>query len=89
MKYPDTLLVRYYGLYKINHSPFVVMGNCFVTDINIHEIYDLKGSTYGRTNKGPGVKKDLDFTEAGLRLKLGLRKGKFLTQLGADVEVNI
>jgi len=93
MKYPNTLLVRYYGLYEIKsenkkrYDAFVIMGNCFETDKTIHEIYDLKGSTYGRENKGLGVKKDLDFIKSNLRIKLGPQRKRFLEQLTIDVQV--
>jgi 1-phosphatidylinositol-4-phosphate 5-kinase len=34
---------------------FVVMANIFVTDLQIHRRYDIKGSTEGRT-VGPGAR---------------------------------
>lgn len=81
---PDTLLCRYYGLHKINNVIFVVMGNAFDTNIKITEVYDLKGSTIGRTNPGEGVKKDLDLKQS---INLGeARKARLIEQLTLDVK---
>eukprot|EP01059_Diplonema_ambulator_P009273 TRINITY_DN19110_c0_g1_i1.p1 TRINITY_DN19110_c0_g1~~TRINITY_DN19110_c0_g1_i1.p1 ORF type:complete len:807 (+),score=133.55 TRINITY_DN19110_c0_g1_i1:166-2586(+) len=51
---PNTLIVRFYGLYaikmhrgaKVTH--FVVMDNVFLTKRHVHEVYDLKGSWIDR-----------------------------------------
>jgi Ca2+-binding EF-hand superfamily protein len=57
---PRSLLCRYFGLHQIQGNPFVVMGNVFSQ--RMEEIYDIKGSTFGRTNStGKGILKDLDF----------------------------
>eukprot|EP00300_Choanocystis_sp_HF-7_P005257 c13978_g1_i1.p1 GENE.c13978_g1_i1~~c13978_g1_i1.p1 ORF type:complete len:252 (-),score=53.83 c13978_g1_i1:34-789(-) len=66
-----TLLPKYLGLYTIilngQHNTFVVMNNVFASYLDIHERYDLKGSTYGRRAskrerlKPHCVLKDLDF----------------------------
>eukprot|EP00756_Hemistasia_phaeocysticola_P044683 Hpha_TRINITY_DN18474_c0_g1::TRINITY_DN18474_c0_g1_i1::g.165535::m.165535 len=67
---PDTLLTRYYQLSAL-HSPgrgkitFVVMGNVFRPQLEIKQLYDLKGSSHGRhvpeEKRGKGVAlKDLD-----------------------------
>ncbi|KAI9280007.1 hypothetical protein BY458DRAFT_553428 [Sporodiniella umbellata] len=50
---PHTLLCRFYGLHRIKlpHGSkihFVVMGNVLPSNKDVHETYDLKGSTYGR-----------------------------------------
>ena len=50
---PNTLLCRYYGLHRIKlprgrKIHFVVMGNVFPGNKDIHETYDLKGSMFGR-----------------------------------------
>lgn len=71
-RFPDSLLTRFYGLYRIDTGVgagkrvrFVVMGNIFRTDLSVHTRYDLKGSTVGRATppfkQGPGTTlKDLD-----------------------------
>ena len=50
---PNTLLCRYYGLHRIKlprgrKIHFVVMGNVFPGNKDIHETFDLKGSMFGR-----------------------------------------
>ncbi|KAG9089800.1 hypothetical protein FRC06_001389 [Ceratobasidium sp. 370] len=50
---PHTLLSRFYGLHRVKlpHGRkihFVVMNNLFPAHLDIHETYDLKGSTVGR-----------------------------------------
>eukprot|EP01027_Heterolobosea_sp_BB2_P010369 GEZU01015219.1.p1 GENE.GEZU01015219.1~~GEZU01015219.1.p1 ORF type:complete len:170 (-),score=29.06 GEZU01015219.1:40-549(-) len=86
---PDTLLARFYGLHKIDDTPFVVMENIFETNEEIHLIYDLKGSTLGRTNAGGYIRKDLDF-ENECRIRLGPeRRAIFLSQLEKDIKVSI
>eukprot|EP00793_Prasinoderma_coloniale_P007021 PRCOL_00006873-RA len=70
-KYPQTLLTRFLGMYRVKPSGgrnvrFVVMGNLFCTDLRIHRRYDLKGSTQGRLTapdkqlKSTTILKDLD-----------------------------
>ena len=48
----DTMLPRFFGLHHIRINGvkvrFVVMQNVFYTHLEIHEKYDLKGSTQGR-----------------------------------------
>ena len=48
MRYPNTLLPRFYGLYKVEmggySNRFLVTENVFDTRLPIHEIYDLKVS---------------------------------------------
>ncbi|ORY40954.1 SAICAR synthase-like protein [Rhizoclosmatium globosum] len=50
---PDTLLCRILGLHRVKVAggkkiPFVVMGNVFPANKDVHETFDLKGSTVGR-----------------------------------------
>lgn len=80
---PDTLMTRFFGFHKIimlnKHSSrgiyFVVMGNAFNTHLEIHERYDLKGSTIGRSTDEREdrtvARKDLDFNKSGKRIFLG------------------
>ena len=96
---PNTLLTKFYGMYRVkthNRQPiyFVVMGSVFYTDLEIHKIYDLKGSTHGRNatqsekQQETPVLKDLDFLDDRQVLKIGKEKAKlFSEQLRRDLEV--
>ncbi|KAI8368395.1 hypothetical protein EDC96DRAFT_441502 [Choanephora cucurbitarum] len=97
---PNTLLCRFYGLHRIKlpHGRkihFVVMGNVFPTNKDVHETYDLKGSTFGRvTNeeeitKNPhAVLKDLNWVQREKRLELGkIKRSLLIDQLHRDVEL--
>eukprot|EP00011_Vannellida_sp_DIVA3-517-6-12_P004556 CAMPEP_0114609084 /NCGR_PEP_ID=MMETSP0168-20121206/2908_1 /TAXON_ID=95228 ORGANISM="Vannella sp., Strain DIVA3 517/6/12" /NCGR_SAMPLE_ID=MMETSP0168 /ASSEMBLY_ACC=CAM_ASM_000044 /LENGTH=851 /DNA_ID=CAMNT_0001819995 /DNA_START=199 /DNA_END=2751 /DNA_ORIENTATION=- len=93
---PNTLVIKFYGFHMVQprgyrKMHFVVMGNVFAQSLAIHERYDLKGSTVGRTageekvreGKASTVYKDLDFQRA---LILGPEKAAQLTlQLERDV----
>ena len=71
----QTLLPRYVALFSIVGGPtFVCMTNVFGGQYKVHQRYDLKGSTYGRTasakelaKKSP-VLKDGDFVNKGVKL---------------------
>lgn len=93
--YPQTLLPRYLGFHRIGINGrkvhFVVMANVFSTNRTIHERYDLKGSTFGRTAAkvladNPGaVRKDLDLCK---RFTLGEeRRRAMIDQARADLEL--
>jgi hypothetical protein len=92
MKNPSSLLTRFYGLHKIQgeHTVyFVIMGNLFKTRFEIHEQFDLKGSTYGRrTNPAADksiARKDLDFTS---KVSIGRnRKALLMNQIEIDTEL--
>ncbi|KAL0092088.1 hypothetical protein J3Q64DRAFT_1726961 [Phycomyces blakesleeanus] len=97
---PNTLLCRFYGLYRIKlpHGRkihFVVMGNVFPANKDIHETYDLKGSTFGRLtpeeeiSKNPhAVMKDQNWVQRHKTLELGpLKRELLITQLERDVEL--
>lgn len=72
MKYPNTRIVKFYGMHKMRlksaHSYqkiyFVIFNNLFQTYKEIHKRYDLKGSLYKRTtpkHSDPSIAlKDLD-----------------------------
>lgn len=95
MEYPNSLLSRFYGLYRVKSASgkqdvhFVVMANLFDTPLEIHEQYDLKGSTVNRyvADKMPFwspniAMKDLDFHRI---LHIGPeRKAAFLQQAEID-----
>jgi 1-phosphatidylinositol-4-phosphate 5-kinase len=58
------MIGRFFGLHKINQTAFVVMENVFQTNIPIHRVYDLKGSTVNRsTVQGESVQKDMDLNQ--------------------------
>jgi len=60
-KYPNSLIGRFFGLHKINQTAFVVMENVFQTNLPIHRVYDLKGSSVNRSSgDSVSVKKDMD-----------------------------
>jgi len=80
---PNSLLNQIFGFHRIGLIPFIVLKNVFFTLLPIDEVYDLKGSEWGRTNtEGHGVLKDLDF-----KRKLNLTpemKQQFLRQIEKD-----
>ncbi|KAK3094366.1 hypothetical protein FSP39_000800 [Pinctada imbricata] len=70
---PRTLLPKFYGFYCYQcggkNIRFVIMNNLLPSSVQLHEKYDLKGSTYKRkaskserSKKSPTLK-DLDFME--------------------------
>ncbi len=70
------------------------MGSVFHTPNEIHTIYDLKGSTYGRIASAKDreqetpVLKDCDFLSDRQVLRIGKEKAKlYRDQLRKDVEV--
>ncbi|KAL4243635.1 PIPK domain-containing protein [Abortiporus biennis] len=97
---PHTLLSRFYGLHRVKlprgrKIHFVIMNNLFPPHKDIHETYDLKGSTVGReypeekAQKNPrAVLKDLNWINRGKTLELGPEKRALLTeQLRRDSEL--
>lgn len=97
---PHTLLSRFYGLHRVKlpHGRkihFVIMNNLFPAHKDIHETYDLKGSTVGRlypedrARENPrAVLKDLNWIERGKELAFGPEKRALLTeQLRRDAEL--
>jgi hypothetical protein len=96
---PHTLLSRFYGLHRVKlpHGRkihFVIMNNLFPPHKDVHETYDLKGSTVGReypeekAKQNPrAVLKDLNWIKRGKMLELGPEKRALLTeQLRRDAE---
>ncbi|KAI7887694.1 uncharacterized protein EV154DRAFT_539612 [Mucor mucedo] len=97
---PNTLLCRFYGLHRIKlprgrKIHFVIMGNVLPSNKDIHETFDLKGSTFGRLTseeevaRNPhAVMKDQNWVKNKERIQLGASKrALFLTQLERDVEI--
>jgi 1-phosphatidylinositol-4-phosphate 5-kinase len=96
---PHTLLSRFYGLHRVKlpHGRkihFVIMNNLFPAHKDVHETYDLKGSTVGRAypeDKAAlnprAVLKDLNWIRRGKSLELGPEKRALLTeQLRRDAD---
>ncbi|CAE6418564.1 unnamed protein product [Rhizoctonia solani] len=94
---PHTLLSRFYGLHRVKlpHGRkihFVVMNNLFPAHLDIHETYDLKGSTVGReydeakARENPrAVLKDVNWIHRHKQLEFGPEKRAFLVaQLERD-----
>ncbi|KAL5523040.1 MSS4 [Sanghuangporus sanghuang] len=89
---PHTLLSRFYGLHRVKlprgrKIHFVIMNNLFPPHKDIHETYDLKGSTVGReypeekAQKNPrAVLKDLNWINRGKSLELGPEKRALLAE---------
>ncbi|KAI8974762.1 hypothetical protein BD414DRAFT_497376 [Trametes punicea] len=97
---PHTLLSRFYGLHRVKlpHGRkihFVIMNNLFPAHKDIHETYDLKGSTVGReypeekaAQNPRAVLKDLNWIKRKKTLELGPEKRALLTeQLRRDSEI--
>ncbi|ETS64122.1 hypothetical protein PaG_01357 [Moesziomyces aphidis] len=95
---PHTLLSRFYGLHRVKlpHGRkihFVIMNNLFPPHRDIHETYDLKGSSIGReypeekaAAKSGAVLKDLNWLKRGREIELGPEKrALFEAQLQSDV----
>ena len=97
---PNTLLSQFYGLHRVKVQygrkiHFVVMNNLFPPHRDIHQTYDLKGSTVGREYKEDNLGtnpratlKDLNWLRRQKHLELGIQKKQlFLEQLRKDVKL--
>ncbi|KAK4447746.1 hypothetical protein QBC34DRAFT_123556 [Podospora aff. communis PSN243] len=97
---PNTLLSQFYGLHRVKMPygkkiHFVVMNNLFPPHRDIHQTFDLKGSTAGRDymeddlEKNPrATLKDLNWLRRKRKLELGIQKKQlFLEQLQKDVKL--
>lgn len=95
---PNTLLSQFYGLHRVKMPygkkiHFVVMNNLFPPHRDIHQTFDLKGSTVGRDlaedslEENPrGTLKDLNWMRRKRSLEFGVSKKRmFLDQLQRDV----
>jgi 1-phosphatidylinositol-4-phosphate 5-kinase len=95
---PNTLISQFYGLHRVKipygrKIHFVVMNNLFPPHRDIHQMFDLKGSTIGREYKEERLAdnpratlKDLNWLRRNLHLEFGgqLRQ-VFLEQMRRDV----
>lgn len=100
MDNPHTLISRFYGLHRVKlprgkKIHFVIMNNLFPPHRDIHETYDLKGSTVGRLypeekavdNLG-AVLKDVNWIDRERVLEIGPYKRALLVeQLRRDTEL--
>ncbi|KAL2134341.1 hypothetical protein VTI74DRAFT_396 [Chaetomium olivicolor] len=97
---PNTLLSQFYGLHRVKMPygrkiHFVVMNNLFPPHRDIHQTFDLKGSTVGRDYKEDDLEnnpratlKDLNWLRRKRHLELGIQKKQlFLEQLHKDVRL--
>ena len=95
----NTLIVRIYGLYKlkvyanrqkVNTIYFISMENIFSQlkpeeGVRVEEVYDLKGSLYGRTGEDGKELKDQDWIERGKKISLPAElSALFREQITAD-----
>ncbi|OUM54822.1 hypothetical protein BVG19_g4255 [[Candida] boidinii] len=105
---PDTFISQFYGLHRlklygkggrIQKVHFIVMNNIFPPHKELHEKFDLKGSTFGRitnvskaTENGKSKKtlvlKDLNWMQEDKQMKFGPTKRKAIYgQLAKDIEL--
>ena len=101
---PNTLISQFYGLHRVKlpfgrKIHFIVMNNLFPPHRDIHQTYDLKGSTLGRylpeVNTGDEkarrrsvVYKDLNWINHHQKIKLGpIKRAQFIDQLKIDVDL--
>ncbi|PRP85099.1 putative phosphatidylinositol-4-phosphate 5-kinase [Planoprotostelium fungivorum] len=95
----NTMLTRFCGLHSIKHGGekeiyFVVMCNLFDSILDVHEQYDLKGSTVGRSVDADGIAdisqiafKDLDYASRKRRVRVGpSKRAALLEQLEVDAQ---
>ncbi|KFX91592.1 hypothetical protein V497_06662 [Pseudogymnoascus sp. VKM F-4516 (FW-969)] len=97
---PNTLLSQFYGLHRVKvpyggKIHFVVMNNLFPPHRDIHQTFDLKGSTIGRdyreenlVNNPRATLKDLNWLRRNYHLEFGPeKKNTFLEQMEQDVRL--
>ena len=97
-KNPNTLISQFYGLHRVKipygrKIHFVVMNNLFPPHRDIHQTFDLKGSTIGRDFKEEELEKnpratlkDLNWLRRGYHLEFGPEKKEvFIAQMERDV----
>ena len=95
---PHTLLTRFFGMHRVKphkkkQRHFLIMSSVFYTDKYIHTVFDLKGSTQGRSatakeiRSGNPVYKDNDFLQQKVQMKLtDVQSARVQEQLASDVE---
>ncbi len=91
---PHSFITHFYGMYRVKIPDlgksihFVIMKSVFNTELEIHKIWDLKGSTLGRRAKrGDSVHKDLDIMDEGRKICVGVEtKEGIMNQLKSDAK---
>ena len=97
---PNTLISQFYGLHRVKipygrKIHFVVMNNLFPPHRDIHQTFDLKGSTIGRNFKEEDLEKnpratlkDLNWLRRNYHLEFGPEKKRvFIDQVVRDVRL--
>ncbi|KAK9316024.1 hypothetical protein V1524DRAFT_394697 [Lipomyces starkeyi] len=97
---PNTLISQFYGLHRVKlpygrKIHFIIMNNLFPPHRDIHQTFDLKGSTIGRDYDERKLKdnkhatmKDLNWLRRDKYITLGPRKrDQFMKQLETDVKL--
>lgn len=97
-RYPNTLISQFYGLHRVKipygrKIHFVVMNNLFPPHRDIHQTFDLKGSTIGRNYKEEDLErnpratlKDLNWLRRNYHFAFGPeKKTLFIEQMKRDV----
>ena len=97
---PHTLVSQFYGLHRVKIAfgrkiHFVVMNNLFPPHRDIHQMFDLKGSTIGRDFKEEDLAKnpratlkDLNWLRRDMHLELGQgKRAAFIEQMKRDVSL--
>jgi 1-phosphatidylinositol-4-phosphate 5-kinase len=95
---PNTLISQFYGLHRVKipygrKIHFVVMNNLFPPHRDIHQMFDLKGSTIGREYKEERLAdnpratlKDLNWLRRNMHLEFNEQmKALFVEQMSRDV----
>ena len=95
---PNTLISQFYGLHRVKipygkKIHFVVMNNLFPAHRDIHQTFDLKGSTVGRDFREEDLEanpratlKDLNWLRRNYHLEFGpQKKALFVEQMQRDV----
>ncbi|GAB2299269.1 Phosphatidylinositol 4-phosphate 5-kinase 4 [Dionaea muscipula] len=85
--FENTLVTKFYGLHCVKligtaqkKVRFVIMGNLFCTEYQIHRRFDLKGSSHGRTTDKPASEIDPTTTLKDLDLNYIFRLQRFWFQ---------
>mmetsp|Transcript_29118 Transcript_29118/g.51172 ORF Transcript_29118/g.51172 Transcript_29118/m.51172 type:complete len:579 (+) Transcript_29118:184-1920(+) len=85
MENPNTLLCRFYGMHRVKPAGkmrsfhFLIMESVFDTSLEIHQIFDLKGSMVNRfAKRGESVFKDIDFVDNNFMFRLPDKVAKTL-----------
>lgn len=95
MNYESQTILIYTGMHRVKmyhlrrKVHFVIMRSVFDSPVQIHTIYDLKGSLIGRSatekeRASGGVLKDNDLIADKRTLHLGVKKPAFMEQLEKD-----